>query len=1048
MKSLSKSILMVYAMALGTIPLMAKDYTYRTESFESAVFTNAATTVESETGTWTTNKNIASGSAARTGSSSLAVSRKEGFKLPQLTQGVGKLIYYANCNNRTVTVEVSADGSSWTTAESYKESGSQWVKHSVPVNDASVRWIRFSTNSNNQVFIDDVLVTKPDGTDGDGNIVSTSLSLPYFVNDFEHTNFPSSKEEASSAKSFTNDRGEEWIYLNAYGINNKSYIPDGSSRACRLQKNGSYIITPVVSQGVVNLSFHEGRTAKPIRVYTSTDGGETWDFFKEFDTDSFNVISIDERDVNRVKLTNELTKGDLDVDNISLTAFPVGTPPTVTTGEIYAVTASTAKITGSITSPGDKEVTEQGFCWTTSGDPSYTDNTVKAAGSFSATLTGLPSETEIKVRAYALSLAGVGYGETRTFRTADSSVPDVNSTTPKLSDFSDEQHIYYTIEGEITDNGGKTPTEAGAVFSTSSNPTLENGKSVKGRLAGDRFSVNIPLDPETTYHVRAYATNSAGTGYGPDYTVTTGKLDIPAYEHHAYYCDPEGDDTTADGSEEKPFFSLQKAVDLARPGDIIYMNAGTYAYTSRINIGTVGEPNSGMIRLESRGGRAVLDFKKQGLGDNNQGIRLTGSYWHLYGLDIVNAGDNGLLIERNKPSGGEYKDIAARTDEAHDNIVEFCNFIRNQDTGLQMKNLAEYNRVINCDSYYNTDPDNGDADGFAVKISHGTGNYFYGCRAWQNSDDGWDQFIKKEGGFPDDVTTTLEFCWAFENGILENGTVGKGNGNGFKMGSDQGRNNIIMNRCLAFDNLNKNFDQNHNTGNMILNNCAGIAKADANNKSCYVYRLDESVASGHEIRLTNCVSVCNSDDRKTADYAISSVKGTLDHCDLYTSPSDYVSIDASEMKNDRLDDGSLPRTSFLRPTDGNAKFVDAGVTVQPYVGENIHSVGIEFNGSAPDLGYYESDGGASVGSLYIASGADNRLHAAASRSGLLMISVEGASDSDLHHLDIYDTAGNRLGETDFSGASYTTHINAPAGSLLIVRVSRPGFASALKLIVK
>lgn len=84
----------------------------------------------------------------------------------------------------------------------------------------------------------------------------------------------------------------------------------------------------------------------------------------------------------------------------------------------------------------------------------------------------------------------------------------------------------------------------------------------------------------------------------------------------------------------------------------------------------------------------------------------------------------------------------------HDNIIENCTFVRCADTGLQMKNLATYNRVINCDAYYNCDPAHGDADGFAVKISHGTGNYFFGCRAWQNSDDGWDQFIKKRRRLP------------------------------------------------------------------------------------------------------------------------------------------------------------------------------------------------------------------------------------------------------------------------------------------------------------
>ena len=43
------------------------------------------------------------------------------------------------------------------------------------------------------------------------------------------------------------------------------------------------------------------------------------------------------------------------------------------------------------------------------------------------------------------------------------------------------------------------------------------------------------------------------------------------------------------------------------------------------------------------------------------------------------------------------------------------------------------------DSYFDTDPvDYGDADGFAPKLTLGSGNYFFGCRAWKNCDDGLD----------------------------------------------------------------------------------------------------------------------------------------------------------------------------------------------------------------------------------------------------------------------------------------------------------------------
>ena len=181
-----------------------------------------------------------------------------------------------------------------------------------------------------------------------------------------------------------------------------------------------------------------------------------------------------------------------------------------------------------------------------------------------------------------------------------------------------------------------------------------------------------------------------------------------------------------------------------------------------------------------------------------QGIRLCCSYWHFYRIDITNASDNGMLIERNKPEGGTAQDIINATDQAHDNIIEECNFYRNGDSGLQMKNLASNNRIINCDAYLNCDEGQGDADGFAPKISVGDGNYFYGCRAWCNSDDGWDVFYKKDGGFGDDMTVILEECLTYKNGFLdENNVAPSGNGNGYKMGSDQGAMNLYMNRCLA-----------------------------------------------------------------------------------------------------------------------------------------------------------------------------------------------------------------------------------------------------------
>ncbi|MDE5840573.1 MAG: right-handed parallel beta-helix repeat-containing protein [Muribaculaceae bacterium] len=990
------------------------------------------------------NKNTNTDTQAYDGSYSLLISQKAGIMLPELSEGAGSLIYYALDNNREVTVQVSSDKVSWETIEAYKETSS-WTKHTVAINRPDVRWLKFSTTSNNNFYLDNILVTKPDGTDGDGNQVVCNLNLPYFTNDFEHVNYPQQKEDASTEKSFNVNGEGEWLYLNAYKGTNASYIADGSARALRMLKNSSYVVTPVLSQGVVKLTFDEGRTGKKLKIYTSEDAGANWNFLREIQSDTKNSIIINEKNVNRLKIANE-SSSDADIDNITVMAFPEGIPATISTGHPIEIGNSKATVSGEIIDEGSAQVKQFGICWTTGEDPSVNSNCVDAtSGKFTVTLSGLPAATEISYRAYALSLAGVGYGEVRKFTTLPPVLPTVETVSVDPDDFSDEESVYMIVKGHLTDNGGAEIIETGVCYSTESSPSVDNDK-VKGVLKDDNFSAIIALQPSTHYYVRAYAINSVGASYGNEMEITTDEISIPPYEHNVYYCDPSGDDITADGSENKPFYSLQKAADLVKAGDIIYMNAGVYQYKDRINIGTIGAPNSGMIRLEARGGRAVLDFKDQAILGANQGIRLTGSYWHLYGLDIINAGDNGLLIERNKPSGGSYADIAANVDEAHDNVIENCTFVRCADTGLQMKNLASYNRVINCDAYYNCDPDHGDADGFAVKISHGTGNYFYGCRAWQNSDDGWDQFIKKEGGFPDDITTTLDNCWAFENGFLEDGSRSKGNGNGFKLGSDQGRNNVILNRCMTYDNLNKGFDQNHNTGHMILNNCSGYSSKDTSGKSRYSYRLDEPVAADHEIRLTNCVAISDGiADRNKSAYAPHSVTGNLITSDLNTLPSDYVTINPEGMKGTRKDDGSLPDIDFMTILPGNTKLIDTGSEVSPFEGQNRFSTGIQYNGLAPDLGYREAGNQLGVHQVTISSNTSSALHAVATLNGSVILTVDGATATDSFSFVLTDITGRIIASGRFTGHTATITPEAQPGSFLLVRVTGDNTDCAVKI---
>lgn len=106
--------------------------------------------------------------------------------------------------------------------------------------------------------------------------------------------------------------------------------------------------------------------------------------------------------------------------------------------------------------------------------------------------------------------------------------------------------------------------------------------------------------------------------------------------------------------------------------------------------------------------------------------------------------------------------------------------------GLILSGYCEGTLIKNCDAYYNYDPytdgKRGDAaDGFRYSPSEssvtGQGVKFIGCRAWKNSDDGWDLFGTEH-------QVIIENCWAFKNGYdqINDPSTFSGDGSGFKLG--------------------------------------------------------------------------------------------------------------------------------------------------------------------------------------------------------------------------------------------------------------------------
>jgi len=192
--------------------------------------------------------------------------------------------------------------------------------------------------------------------------------------------------------------------------------------------------------------------------------------------------------------------------------------PTVATAEVTNIQGETAICGGNVTDNCGLAVIARGVCWSTSQNPtlddSYTTNG-SGNGSFSSSITGLSISTTYYVRAYATTSAGTGYGEQVSFTTRNG-IPTV--TTAEVTDIQGETA---TCGGNVTDNCGLAVIARGVCWSTSPNPTLDDTHTTNGSGNGSFSSSITGLSISTTYYVRAYATTSAGTGYGEQVSFTT-----------------------------------------------------------------------------------------------------------------------------------------------------------------------------------------------------------------------------------------------------------------------------------------------------------------------------------------------------------------------------------------------------------------------------------------------------------------------------------------------------------------------------------------------
>ena len=461
-----------------------------------------------------------------------------------------------------------------------------------------------------------------------------------------------------------------------------------------------------------------------------------------------------------------------------------------------------------------------------------------------------------------------------------------------------------------------------------------------------------------------------------------------------YYVATDGKDSNA-GSKDKPFATLNKANKVVSAGDTVWIRGGIYdlkdtvfyeryKMTAGILLTASGESDDNRIHyLAYPGERPIFDAANLPVAigtDHSDGtpegamytspIVISAKFLHLKGIEVRNTpmvhnSNSGVFLYASKH-------IFLEQMESHHNAGP--GFFANDGADDGGGHI-----FLNCDAHDNYDPtgwqgDGENADGFGAhyqKPGQGDTTKFIGCRAWWNSDDGFD-FINQE--FP----VVLENCYAMGNGYSDYGRGNPKNGNGYgiKMGqSTYGTGHHTIKFCVAWKNKSSGFYANYtNAGSKWLNNTSYMNEDRAYSMASTLYdedgktRLaevapltgDNAHVMKNNIAFPNKLSQIGTCWEKISsqniDHYVDCPAGENNtwNLKLDLTEDDFESLDDPSMTvtgkdlstiagilGPRKADGSLPDVGFLRLKAGS-RAIDKG-----------EDIGFPFVGKAPDLGAFE-----------------------------------------------------------------------------------------------
>lgn len=271
------------------------------------------------------------------------------------------------------------------------------------------------------------------------------------------------------------------------------------------------------------------------------------------------------------------------------------------------------------------------------------------------------------------------------------------------------------------------------------------------------------------------------------FDVRNGSVDVVPGD---LFVSPSGSDD-APGTLDRPLESVQAAIDRARPGSVIYLREGIYRVDDTVEIARSGTKTAPIRLLGYPGESVVLDGSS--IRGSTPVLRLRGSYWVVKDIDVRDGPWFGIFLE-----------------DATHNHFEGVASHHHGHSGVHLEERASFNTFVRVDAYSNYDPDSGgqNADGFAIKRRSAEGNVLLMCRAWNNSDDGFDLL--------ESAPQRIDRSEAFRNGYREDGSpFPNGNGNGFKLGIGQGQwesgGGHTITRSVAWGNETWGFNSNNGT---------------------------------------------------------------------------------------------------------------------------------------------------------------------------------------------------------------------------------------------